>query len=93
MKNDRLAGWVAFLASPAAPAMAMRPLELAGYLTGHVVAPDLIPPSLWIPFLWGEDDPVFVNTGQMQAALDSVMGCYNAIVRQIDNQIDGNGPA
>ena len=93
MKNDLLAGWVAFLASPAAPTTAMRPLELEGYLTGLVVAPDLIPPSLWIPFLWGDDEPVFDNTEQMQAALDSVMGHYNAIIRQIDNRIDGNGPA
>ncbi len=92
MKNDLLTGWVAFLASSAAPAMTMRPLELEGYLTGLVVAPDLIPPSLWIPYLWGDDEPVFDNTEQMQAALDSVMGHYNAIIRQIDNQIDGNGP-
>ena len=92
MKNDLLAGWVAFLASSAAPAMAMRPLELEGYLTGLVVAPDLIPPSLWLPFLWGDDEPVFDNAEHMQAVLDSVMGHYNAIIRQIDNQIDGNGP-
>lgn len=93
MKNDLLAGWVAFLGSPAAPAMAMRPLELEGYLTGLVVAPDLIPPSLWIPHLWGDDEPVFDDAEQMQTALDSVMGHYNAIIRQIDNHIDGNGPA
>ena len=74
MKNDLLAGWVAFLASSAAPTMAMRPLELEGYLTGLVVAPDLIPPSLWIPFLWGDDEPIFGNAEQMQAALDSVIG-------------------
>ena len=73
--------------------MAMRPLELEGYLTGLVVAPDLIPPSLWIPHLWGDDEPVFDNAGQMQSALDSVMGHYNAIIQRLDNQIDRIGPA
>ena len=86
MKKDPLAGWKAFLASSAASATTMRPVELEGYLTGLVVAPDLIPPSLWISGLWGEEEPVFDSTEQLQAALDSVMSHYNAIVRQIDSK-------
>lgn len=86
MKMDSLAGWKAFLASSAAPASAMQPLVLEGYLTGLVVAPDLIPPSIWISQLWGEAEPVFDGDDQLQAALDSVMGHYNAIIRQIDGK-------
>lgn len=89
MKTDHLAGWITFLTSPAAPATAMRPIELDGYLTGLIVAPDLIPPSLWIKGLWGEDEPVFDSTEQLQAAIDSVMGHYNAII----NLINKRGPA
>lgn len=86
MKTDHLAGWIKFLASPAAPATAMRPLELDGYLTGLIVAPDLIPPSLWIEGLWGEDEPVFDSTEQLQSALNSVMDHYNSTIELIDKR-------
>lgn len=101
MKNDHLAGWIRFLALPAAPATAMRPLELQGYLTGLIVAPDLVPPGMWIEALWGEDEPVFDNADQLQTVLDSVMGYYNALIDVIDKQgaawrpmfMDANGTA
>jgi len=86
MKNEPLAGWKAFLASPDAPATAMSILELEGYLTGLVVVPDLIPPSIWITGLWGDEEPIFDSTEQMQAALGSVMDHYNAVIRLIDSK-------
>ena len=51
-----LAAWIAYLASPDAPADAMRPLELDGFLTGIIVSPDLILPNEWVHETWGEDD-------------------------------------
>ena len=86
MKNDPIAGWLAFLASPAAPATAMRPLELEGFFTGLIVSPDLIPPSLWLEELWGEDEPMFDSTKQAQRVFDSVMGFYNATIEKIDTK-------
>lgn len=49
--------WLGFLASPAAPRRAMSVLELDGYLTGIVVAPTKIRPSLWVVSLWSEEEP------------------------------------
>jgi len=86
MTADHLAGWIRFLTSPAAPATAMRPVELEGYLTGLVVAPDLIPPSVWLEGLWGDDEPVFDSADQFQSVLDSVMAHYNATIERIDNE-------
>jgi uncharacterized protein len=86
MKHDHLAGWIRFLASPAAPATAMRPVELDGYLTGLIVAPDLIPPSLWVDGIWGDDEPVLDSMDQLQTIIDSVMGHYNAIIDLIDKR-------
>src|SRR5690606_8083165 len=86
MKTDHLAGWIRFLASPAAPATAMRPLELEGYLTGLIVAPDLVPPSMWIDAIWGEDEPVFDTMDQFQTVLDSVMNYHNALIDNIDTK-------
>ena len=84
MKADELAGYRAFLASPDAPATAMSPIELEGYLTGLVVAPDLIPPSLWLSGIWGSEEPVFDSSAQAQAVLGSVMGHYNSVGLWID---------
>lgn len=86
MMNDNLAGWISFLASPAAPASAMHPLELEGFLTGVIVAPDLIPPSLWIDAIWGDDEPMFDTIEQFQAVVDIVMRYYNALIDVIDRQ-------
>lgn len=86
MTADHLAGWIRFLTSPAAPATAMRLVELEGYLTGLIVAPDLIPPSIWLEGLWGEDEPVFDSADQFQTVLDSVMGHYNATIERIDTE-------
>jgi uncharacterized protein YecA (UPF0149 family) len=57
---DPAVAWRAFLASPNAPKTALSPLELDGYLTGIIVAPQSAPimPSRWLAGLWGEDEPV-----------------------------------
>ena len=89
MTADHLAGWVRFLTSPAAPATAMRPVELEGYLTGIIVAPDLIPPSVWLEGLWGDDEPVFDGIAAFQPVPDSVMAFYNATIERLDDK----GPA
>jgi len=86
MKNEPLTGWNAFLVSPAAPATAMPAIELEGYLTGLVVIPDILPPSVWIQGLWGDEEPIFDSSQQLQAALYSVMEHYNAVIRQIDGK-------
>lgn len=86
MNNDVLAGWKAFLASPEAPTTAMSTIELEGYLTGLVVIPDILAPSVWIAELRGDEEPVFDSSQQLQAALYSVMEHYNAVIRQIDSK-------
>jgi len=84
MTSDPLSTWLGFLASPAAPRTAMLPMELDGYLTGIVVAPDMILPSEWFVGLWGEDEPVFDNKDQVQTVMGAVMDRYNAIIAAID---------
>lgn len=70
----------------------MRPLELEGFFAGLAVCPDMIPPSLWLEMLWGEEEPVFDNTEQVQKALDSVMAFYNATIGKIDSKGAGWRP-
>jgi len=70
-------------------------------MTGLIVASDLVPPSLWINALWGEDEPVFDTIDQFQTVRDSVMNYHNALIDIIDRQgadwrpmfMDENGTA
>ncbi|TWB08502.1 uncharacterized protein FBZ89_1574 [Nitrospirillum amazonense] len=82
------AAWLDFLASPAAPGNALSPLALEGYLTGIVVAPELIPPSRWIAALWGDEEPVFDNDADLHAVLGTLMTRYNSLLAEIDSGLE-----
>jgi uncharacterized protein len=79
-----------FLASPAAPKTAMSALELDGYLTGVIVTPQAVPvrPSAWIGRLWGDDDPIFADEAQINAALGAVALRYNTLIRDVDRSLE-----
>jgi uncharacterized protein len=87
---DPIATWSSFLASPAAPTTAMPALELDGYLTGVIVTPQAAPirPSAWIGGLWRDDDPIFADEAQINAALGAVALRYNALIRDIDRSLE-----
>lgn len=58
--------------------MPMSLSELNGYLTGILVAKSLIPPSEWLPRVWGEDGKSgFSNLEDAEATIQAVMGHYN----------------
>lgn len=73
--------------------------ELDGYLTGVLVCPELIPPSEWMPIVWGGAGPVFENEDEAREILGLIMGLYNDIVGRlqkprsygalIDEDVDG----
>ena len=65
-----------FLASPAAPHRAMSALELDGYLTGVIVAPNPILSSRWMAGLWADDD-----------AIDAVGLVFNALGTSIERSL------
>lgn len=84
--GDRLAPWIAYLASPDAPADAMRPLELDGFLTGIIVSPDLIHPTEWVAVIWGEDGPQVEEIAQAQKLFECITGHYNDIIERLDDE-------
>ena len=81
-----LAAWIAYLASPDAPADAMRPLELDGFLTGIIVSPDLIHPTEWVAVIWGEDGPQVEEIAQAQKLFECITGHYNDIIERLDDE-------
>lgn len=79
--------WLAFLMSPAAPKTALSPLALEGYLTGVVVAPDLIRPSRWVAGLWAGEEPVFESDADLQTVFGTVTTRYNTLIAEIDRSL------
>lgn len=48
-----------FLSSDQVSENCMTLSELDGFLAGILASPELIPPSEWIPCIWGDDEPAF----------------------------------
>lgn len=74
----------------AAPGEALGYHELRGFLFAMVSCPDLVPPSDWLPFVFGEEDPGFANQHEADRILQLLMKVYNEI-----NTVGGmeSGPA
>ncbi len=69
-----------YLLSDESPDECMMLSDLDGFLTGIVVGPELVPPSEWLPVIWGGDEPVFESKEQMQTIIGTIMGRYSEIV-------------
>src|SRR4051794_4653362 len=56
-----------FLGSEHSPPECMQLSELDGFLAGIVVGPELIPPSVWLPIVWGgEAEPGWADLQEAQ---------------------------
>jgi len=53
--------------------------ELDGFLTAIVSGPVLIPPSQWLPVVWGEFEPVWESEQEFQYILSLLMRHMNGI--------------
>ncbi len=69
----------AFLEDPARPAGTMSYHELQGFLFAVASAPDLVPPSEWMPVVFDEHEPVYADMDEAQAVLGGLMELYNAV--------------
>jgi uncharacterized protein len=56
--------------------------EFDGFCTGLIVSPEMIPPSEWLPQVWGPGGvPEFESEADLQNALDLIMGHYNEVAQ------------
>jgi uncharacterized protein len=60
--------------------------ELDGFIAGVLVCPEVIPPSEWLPVVWGQIDdqtaPVFDTVAHMNKMLTLVMEHYNDVAKK-----------
>jgi uncharacterized protein len=81
-----------YLMSDHAPDDSMGLSELDGFLTAIVVGPETIPPSEWLPVIWGGVEPEFQSGDEMRTVLGTIMGRYNEIVACLASDPDDFEP-
>ena len=78
-----------FLISDVIPEECMDISTLDGFLTGLVIGPDSIPPSRWLPVVWGEteqDEMAWESREKIERIMGLIMRLYNSIAQafQVD---------
>jgi uncharacterized protein len=81
-----------YLMSDHAPDDSMGLSDLDGFLTGIVVAPELILPSEWLPVIWGGGEPEFESEAEMRIVLGTIMGRYDEIAACFNSDPDEFDP-
>lgn len=72
-----------FFAGTALSNGAMSYHEFRGFLFAIVAVPEMILPSEWLPFVFGEQEPKFDTTEQAKRIVGSIMVLYNEISTEI----------
>ena len=66
-----------FLEHPARPAGTLGYHELQGFLFTVVSAPEMVPPSAWLPIIFGEEEASFASPAEAKEILGQIMALYN----------------
>ena len=68
--------------------MPMTLSELDGYVTGVLACPDMIPPSEWLPHVWGETgEAEFPDQKTAEETIGAVMAHYNSVADAITHAL------
>ena len=76
----------AYLSSDQAPDNCMQLSDLDGFLTGIICSPELIPPSKWLPVIWGGEQAGQKNATTAEWAIQEVFTRYNEIVDCLNSE-------
>ena len=61
--------------------------EFDGYVAALIVSPEMVPPSEWLPGVWG-GDTTFGDVAEAEALVAAVMGHYNRVARELAEEPD-----
>ena len=62
--------------------------ELDGYVTGILACPEMIPPSEWLPEVWGETgEAQFADQKAGEETIDAVMTHYNSVAEAMTRSL------
>jgi uncharacterized protein len=62
--------------------------ELDGYITGILACPEMIPPSEWLPDVWGETGEAhFADQKAAEETIGAVMTHYNSVAEAMTRSL------
>jgi uncharacterized protein len=68
--------------------LAMTLSELDGYVTGILACPEMIPPSEWLPEVWGESGEAhFEDQRSAEETIGAVMTHYNSVAEAMTRSL------
>jgi len=68
--------------------MPMTLSELDGYVTGVLACPEMIPPSEWLPQVWGETgEAEFADQKAAEETIGAVMAHYNSVAEAMTRSL------
>ena len=65
----------AFLDHPSRPEGTFRYHELQGFLFTVVSAPEIVPPSEWLPIIFGDEKAAYASLDQANEILGNIRAC------------------
>lgn len=77
------AALAAFLNSSDRPEGTLSYPEVQGFLFVIASAPDLVPPSEWLPLIFGGEEPAFQDMKEADKILGRLMRLYNSLNRRV----------
>ena len=87
-ENKRLDRLDALLHALPFDTMPMAVSELDGYITGLLACPEMIPPSKWLPHVWGETgDAQFPDQKTAERTISAVMEHYNSVAEAMTRSL------
>jgi uncharacterized protein len=93
LSNEEIRELDAFLMSDATPDECMDVVTLDGFLSALAIGPELVPPSVWLPLVWGgEKEPVFESSAQAERIIGILMRRFNDICRMFGENAAGFEP-
>lgn len=81
-----------YLTSDRSPPDSMDVSQLDGFLAGVVIGPQPVPPSEFLPVVWGGAEPSFETPEEAEAVLGSILGRYNEIVESLESDPPSYAP-
>jgi uncharacterized protein len=82
LSNEEIHELDAFLMSDATPDECMDIVTLDGFLTALAIGPELVPPSVWLPLVWGGDKKlVFESSAQAERIIGILIHRFDDICR------------
>ena len=92
LDDDELQELEDFLLSDVAGEEAMDIAMVDGFLTALAIGPNTLPPSQWLPVIWGRDEMVWESKQQAERIMSLVFRHANAIVFHLRDDPDPFDP-